>query len=76
MTRSPCARRAASYPAKRHEEMQAVVDALSLLANVEMAWNTTKWSVRLRTFSSVMVAITCSGAILSFALCRWSPKRE
>jgi Tn3 transposase DDE domain len=34
--------RVASYQAKSEDEMQAVVDALSLLANVVMAWNTTK----------------------------------
>jgi TnpA family transposase len=34
--------RVASYQAKQHEEMQAVADALSLLANLVMAWNTTK----------------------------------
>jgi hypothetical protein len=31
-----------SYQAKQHEEMQAVADALSLLANLVMAWNTMK----------------------------------
>jgi hypothetical protein len=30
----------AGYQAKREEEMQAVADALSLLANIVMAWNT------------------------------------
>jgi hypothetical protein len=34
--------RVASYQAKQHEEMQAVADALSLLANLVMAGNTTK----------------------------------
>lgn len=34
--------RVASYQAKQHEEMQAVPDALSLLANLVMAWNTMK----------------------------------
>jgi TnpA family transposase len=34
--------RVASYQAKQHEEMQAVADALSLLANLVMAWNTVK----------------------------------
>ena len=34
--------RVASYQAKQHEEMQAVADALSLLANLVMAWNTMK----------------------------------
>jgi TnpA family transposase len=34
--------RIASYQAKQHEEMQAVADALSLLANLVMAWNTMK----------------------------------
>ncbi len=32
----------ASYQAKSEDEMQAVVDALSLIANIVMAWNTTK----------------------------------
>jgi TnpA family transposase len=32
--------RVASHQAKRPEEMQAVADALSLLANIVMAWNT------------------------------------
>jgi Tn3 transposase DDE domain len=34
--------RVANYQAKSEDEMQAVADALSLLANVVMAWNTTK----------------------------------
>ena len=32
--------RVAGYQAKRDDEMQAVADALSLLANIVMAWNT------------------------------------
>ena len=36
--------RVASYQAKQHEEMQAVADALSLLANLVMAWNTGRCS--------------------------------
>lgn len=32
--------RVASYQAKSEDEMQAVADALSLLANIVMAWNT------------------------------------
>jgi hypothetical protein len=32
----------AGYLAKQHDEMQAVADALSLLANLVMAWNTMK----------------------------------
>ena len=32
--------RVASHQAKQPEEMQAVADALSLLANIVMAWNT------------------------------------
>ena len=32
--------RVAGYQAKRKDEMQAVADALSLLANIVMAWNT------------------------------------
>ena len=34
--------RVSTYQAKQHEEMQAVADALSLLANLVMAWNTMK----------------------------------
>jgi TnpA family transposase len=34
--------RVAGYQAKREDEMQAVADALSLLANIVMAWNTTQ----------------------------------
>jgi TnpA family transposase len=34
--------RVAGYQAKRDDEMQAVADALSLLANIVMAWNTTQ----------------------------------
>jgi hypothetical protein len=34
--------RVANYQAKSEDEMQAVADALSLLANVVMAWNTAK----------------------------------
>jgi TnpA family transposase len=35
--------RVADYQAKQHDEMQAVADALSLLAtNLVMAWNTMK----------------------------------
>jgi TnpA family transposase len=34
--------RVAAHQAKREEEMQAVADALSLLANIVMAWNTTQ----------------------------------
>jgi hypothetical protein len=34
--------RVAGYQAKQHAEMQSVADALSLLANLVMAWNTMK----------------------------------
>ena len=34
--------RVSSHQAKQHEHMQAVADALSLLANILMAWNTTR----------------------------------
>ena len=37
--------RVASYQARQHDEMQAVADALSLLANIVMAWNTMKMQV-------------------------------
>jgi TnpA family transposase len=42
LKRAIYAGRVASSQAKRHEEMQAVADALSLLANIVMAWNTAK----------------------------------
>ena len=48
--------RVASYPAMQHEEMQAVADALSLLADLVMACNTMKrqggvhrWNMRRST---------------------------
>lgn len=34
--------RVANYQAKSEDEMQAIADALSLLANIVMAWNTSK----------------------------------
>ena len=37
--------RVANYQAKREDEMQAVVDALSLTANIVMAWNTAQMQV-------------------------------
>lgn len=37
--------RVSGYQAKREEEMQAVADALSLLANIVMAWNTAQMQV-------------------------------
>ena len=42
LKRAIYAGRVAGYQAKRDDEMQAVADALSLLANSLMAWNTTK----------------------------------
>src|SRR3954471_22739281 len=36
--------RVAAHQAKREEEMQAVADALGLLANIVMAWNTRRCS--------------------------------
>jgi len=42
LKRAIYAGRVAGYQAKRDDEMQAVADALSLLANILMAWNTTK----------------------------------
>ena len=48
--------------AKRVEEMQAVADALSLLANIVMAWNTTqmqavldRWSNRRQVIPSELI---------------------
>ncbi len=40
LKRAIYAGRVAGYQAKRADEMQAVADALSLLANIVMAWNT------------------------------------
>jgi hypothetical protein len=40
LKRAVCAGRVAGHQAKRADEMQAVADALSLLANIVMAWNT------------------------------------
>ena len=37
--------RVANYQAKREDEMQAVADALSLIANIVMAWNTAQMQV-------------------------------
>jgi TnpA family transposase len=37
--------RVSNYQAKREDEMQAVADALSLLANTVMAWNTAKMQI-------------------------------
>jgi hypothetical protein len=39
--------RVANYQAKQHDEMQGVADALSLLANIVMAWNTMKMQAAL-----------------------------
>jgi len=47
--------RVAGYQAKQHDKMQAVADALSLLANLVMAWNTMmqlvldRWTTRRST---------------------------
>jgi hypothetical protein len=56
LKRAIYAGRVASYPAKQSEEMQAVADALSLRANLVMAWNTMqmqsildRWNVRRAT---------------------------
>ncbi len=56
LKRAIYAGRVASYPAKQPDEMQAVADALSLLANLVMAWNTMnmqsildRWNVRRAT---------------------------
>lgn len=38
--------RVANYQAKSEDEMQTVADALSPLANIVMAWNTTKMRIR------------------------------
>jgi TnpA family transposase len=42
LKRAIYAGRVAQFQAKRNEEMQAVADALSLLANIVMAWNTAR----------------------------------
>jgi TnpA family transposase len=44
--------RVANYQAKSEDEMQAVADALSLLANIVMAWNTAKMQAIFRPLSA------------------------
>jgi len=58
--------RVAGYQAKQHDEMQAVADALSLLANIVMAWNTMKMQLvldRWNTRPSTMVPPELIGRI-------------
>jgi TnpA family transposase len=44
--------RVASYQAKRTEEMQAVAEALNLLANILMAWNTMQMQTVLQSWAN------------------------
>jgi TnpA family transposase len=44
--------RVAGYQARRDDEMQAVADALSLLANLLMAWNTTQMQAALNRWNA------------------------
>ena len=44
--------RVAGYQAKRHDEMQAVADARSLLANILVVWNTAKMQAVLNQWST------------------------
>jgi Tn3 transposase DDE domain len=58
--------RVAGYQAKQHEEMQAVADALSLLANLVMARNTMKMQLildRWNTWPSTVVPLELIGRI-------------
>jgi hypothetical protein len=58
--------RVAGYQAKQHEEMQAVADALSLLANLVVAWNTMKMQLipdRWNTRPSTAVPLELIGRI-------------
>jgi hypothetical protein len=51
LKRAIYAGRVAGHQAKRMDEMQAVADALSLLANVVMAWNTAQMQAVLDRWS-------------------------
>jgi TnpA family transposase len=62
--------RVAGYQAKSEDEMQAVADALSLLANVVMAWNTTKMQAIFDRWSQRR-----SGAIPPELIARIAPTR-
>jgi TnpA family transposase len=52
LKRAIYAGRVAAYQAKRQEEMQAIADALSLLANILMAWNTSQMQQALDRWNS------------------------
>ncbi len=52
LKRAIYAGRVASYQAKRHEETQAVADALSLLADLVMVWNTMKMQAILNRWNA------------------------
>jgi hypothetical protein len=62
--------RVANYQAKSEDEMQAVADALSLLANIVMAWNTTKMQAIFERW-----ALRRSGAIPPELIARIAPTR-
>jgi TnpA family transposase len=58
--------RVATFQAKRHDELAAVGDALGLLANLVMAWNTTQMQAafdRLNTRKSTAVPLELIGRI-------------
>ncbi len=62
--------RVANYQAKSEDEMQAVADALSLLANIVMAWNTAKMQAIFDRWAQRR-----SGAIPSELIARIAPTR-
>jgi hypothetical protein len=64
--------RVAGHQAKSQDEMQAVADALSLLANIVMAWNTVKMQAIFDRWAQ-----SRSGAIPPelIARCRGAPRR-
>jgi TnpA family transposase len=62
--------RVANYQAKSEDEMQAVADALSLLANIVMAWNTAKMPAMFDRWAQRR-----SGAIPPELLSRCAPTR-
>jgi hypothetical protein len=62
--------RVSSYQAKSEDEMQAVADALSLLANIVMAWNTAKMQAIFDRWAKRR-----NGAIPSELIARCAPTR-
>src|ERR1700693_201467 len=59
--------RVASYQAKSEDEMQAVADALSLPANIVMAWNTAKMQATFRSLGAA--SQRCHTAGIDRSLC-------